>query len=224
MPRQQHNQGFTLLEMTVVLLILALLMGGIMMPLRAQTEYHKQQRTIKELSEIKEALIGFAIIHGRLPCPSYITDPAHIDFGVEATSCSSAVSSDGYLPWKTLGVNETDVWGTRQNTASGSMPGHWRYRVDNNFVHSIQLNTAFSNNLSIRNNSGTAITTTIERPVAIIYSTGANLHADGENADYEASGGVYQSDVQSTQFDDVLVWITRPILMYRMVSAGKLPS
>lgn len=221
---QQHNQGFSLLEMTIVLLILGLLMSGIMMPLRAQTEYHKQQKTIKELSEIKDALIGFAIIHGRLPCPSYITDPAHIDFGVEAVSCSSAVSSDGYLPWKTLGVNETDAWGTRQGNASGSMLGYWRYRVDNNFVHSIQLNTAFSNNLSIRNNSGTAITTTIERPVAIIYSTGANLHADGENADYEASGGVYQSDVQSTQFDDVLVWITRPILMYRMVSAGKLPS
>ena len=59
--------------------------------------------------------------------------------------------------------------------------------------------------------------------MAIIYSTGKNRLADGENADYEVSNGVYESDVQSTDFDDHLVWISRPLLMNRMVSAGKLP-
>lgn len=220
-----HHQGFSLIEMTIVLLIFSLLVGGMLMPLQAQRAQQKQQQTAKSLAEIKEALIGFAMIHGRLPCPSYITDPAHIDFGVEASSCTATASGEAYLPWKSLGVSETDAWGTRQDNASGSMPGYWRYRVDKKFVSTFKLDTPLSSSeLKILNNTGSRITTAAEAPVAIIYSTGPNLHADGENADYEATGGVYQSDVQSTRFDDVLIWITRPILMYRMVSAGKLPS
>lgn len=217
-------QGFSLLEMAVVLIMLALLMGGMLMPLQAQFEYQKLRQTNQSLAEIKDALIGFAMIHGRLPCPSYITNPAQADFGVEASSCDATVSSDGYLPWKTIGVNETDAWGTRQSSASGGMIGYWRYRVDKNFTTNIQLNTSFANSLSIVNSRGNHITTTSERPVAIIYSTGKNLSAEGENADYEATSGTYQSDVQSTSFDDILIWVTRPLLMYRMVSAGKLAS
>ncbi|MEK9825339.1 MAG: prepilin-type N-terminal cleavage/methylation domain-containing protein [Methylotenera sp.] len=225
MPSQQSSQGFSLLEMTVVLLVLALLMGGMLMPLRTQFEYQKQQQTAKSLTEIKEALIGYAIIHGRLPCPTFITDPAHADFGVEATSCAAAVASDGYLPWKSLGVNETDAWGIRQTAASAGMVGYWRYRVDTKFSSTFKFDTTFSSSeLRVIDNAGTRITTAAEAPMAVVYSTGKNLRADGENADYEATGGVYQSDVQSKTFDDMLIWITRPLLMYRMVSAGKLPS
>lgn len=218
------KSGFSLLEMSVVLLILGLLIGGMFMPLQAQWEHNKRQQTTKTLAEIKEALIGFAILNGRFPCPSFITDPAHIDFGVEAVSCAtSSATHDGFLPWKSLGVSETDAWGTPQEHAAGSMLGYWRYRVDRSFAVSLKFDTLFSDNLQIRNNSGGILTTTTEHPVAVIYSTGKNLHADSENAHYEATSGVYQSDVQSTGFDDMLIWITRPLLMNRMVSAGKLP-
>ena len=220
------HSGFSLLEMTVVLLILGLLIGGMLIPLQAQTEYRKRQQTIKDLSEIKEALIGFAILNGRFPCPSFITDPAHIEFGVEAISCASgSATRDGFLPWKSLGVSETDAWGLAQRDASGNMLGYWRYRVDRNFsvLIDMKMTLSSSDGLGIRNSAAESLTTTTERPIAVIYSTGKNLHADGENADYEASAGVYQSDVQSNGFDDILIWITRPLLMNRMVSAGKLP-
>lgn len=218
------KSGFSLLEMTVVLLILGLLMGGLWMPLQAQIEYRKRQQTAHALAEIKEALIGFAILNGRFPCPSFVSDPAHIEFGVAAVTCPRAsASSEGYLPWKTLGVSEADAWGLTQTTVAGGMQGYWRYRVDENYVGIFSFTTQFSDQLQIRNSLGNALTTTTERPIAVIYSTGKNLHADGENADYEASAGLYQSDVQSTSFDDMLIWITRPLLMNRMVSAGKLP-
>jgi prepilin-type N-terminal cleavage/methylation domain-containing protein len=218
------KSGFSLLEMTVVLLILGLLMGGLLMPLQAQTEYRKRQQTASALAEIKEALIGFAILNGRLPCPSFVSDPAHIEFGVAAVTCPrTSARSEGYLPWKTLGVSETDAWGVTQITGAGGMQGYWRYRVDENYAEIFSFTTEFSDKLQIRNSLGNALTTTTERPIAVIYSTGKNLHADDENADYEASAGLYQSDVQSTSFDDMLIWITPPLLMNRMVSAGKLP-
>jgi hypothetical protein len=40
---------------------------------------------------------------------------------------------------------------------------------------------------------------------------------------FETTGGVYQSDVPGPNFDDILIWISRPILFNRMVAAGKLP-
>jgi hypothetical protein len=40
---------------------------------------------------------------------------------------------------------------------------------------------------------------------------------------YEGTSGTYQADVPSTTFDDILIWISRPLLMNRMVAAGKLP-
>lgn len=223
--KRLYKCGFSLLEMTVVLLILGLLIGGLLMPLQAQNDYHKRQQTNKALAEIKEALIGFAMINGRFPCPSVITDPASVEFGVEAISCPQiSANADGYLPWKTLGVAETDAWGIAQHASSGGMLGYWRYRVDRRFAIAFDMTATFSvDALKVQDNAGNSLTTTAERPIVIIYATGKNLHADGENADYETTAGVYQSDVQSAIFDDMLIWISRPLLMNRMVSAGKLP-
>jgi len=40
---------------------------------------------------------------------------------------------------------------------------------------------------------------------------------------FEPTAAVYQADVPSTAFDDILIWISRPILFNRMVAAGRLP-
>lgn len=222
--------GFTLIELAIVMVIFGLMLTGMLIPLQTQTEHRKLQQTREDLMEIKEALIGFAMMRGRLPCPSYAIDPADPDFGVEHAACATvSAARDGYLPWKTLGVAEKDAWGRTQASASDGMSGYWRYRVDRNFVGTaeklITLNTDFSTDaLEIKNSAGLSLTTSAEKPVAIIYSTGRNLTADANNANYEIHHGIYQSDVPSTHFDDILLWISRPILMNRMVLAGKLAS
>ena len=108
--------------------------------------------------------------------------------------------------------------------------GYWRYRVDRNFTKTFTLNTGFgtcpsatTDCLTIKDNNGNNITTTTERPVAIVFSTGKNLTADGQNATFELTSGIYQSDAPTPTFDDILVWISRPQLFNRMVAAGKLP-
>ena len=215
--------GFTLVEMAVVLVILALMFGGLFVPLSAQIDQRNYSETRQRMSEIKEALIGFAMINGRFPCPSTVTDPSSAGFGIEAASCSSSAMSEGYLPWKTLGVNDTDAWGEVQKTSTGGMTGYWRYRVDRNFSVAFDMTKVLLDNLQVQDGVGNALTTDAGRPAVIFYSTGKNRLADGENADYEVSNGVYESDVQSTDFDDHLAWISRPLLMNRMVTAGKLP-
>jgi prepilin-type N-terminal cleavage/methylation domain-containing protein len=62
--------GFTLIELAIVLFIVALLLGGMLVPFSAQQEIHGRQETDRALATIREALLGFALINGRLPCPA----------------------------------------------------------------------------------------------------------------------------------------------------------
>lgn len=216
--------GFTLIEMAVVTFIIALLLGSILVPLTTQVEQRKISDTRKALDEIREALVGFAIIYGRLPCPDTDTDPTAAGYGLEEASCTAAPTSEGYLPWKSLGVAPMDAFGTVRTLTTSPRFGDWRYRVDRNFAVIFALNTSFSaDNLAVRDSNGNLVSSGVERPIAIIYSAGPNTVPDGQNASFEATNGTYQADVPSPTFDDILIWISRPIVFNRMVAAGKLP-
>lgn len=223
--RKDCQQGFTLVEMAIVLMIVGLLLGGMLVPLSAQMEQRNVTDTRKQLDEIQQAMIGYVIINGSFPCPTTTVDPASPNYGIADSPCSiTTATADGYLPWKTLGVSETDAWGSKRSSTSSPWIGYWRYRVDRNFITAFTLTTGFSSDaLTIKDNGGSNITTTTERPIAIIYSTGKNLAADGQNTNYEATSGIYQSDVPTPTFDDILIWIARPQLFNRLVTAGKLP-
>lgn len=211
--------GFTLVEMAVVLLIVALLAGGLLMPLSAQMDLRREAEARKALTEIREALLGFAAVNGRLPCPSTEPDPANANYGVED---GAACATEGFLPWKQLGVAEIDPWGTPRSSAAQARTGAWRYRVDHNFAANlIRMNTGFTDNLSIRDAAGNGLTTTSEYAVAVVFSTGPNLAADGANA--WPVDNVYQAGERSPSFDDTLIWLGRPILVSRLVAVGRLP-
>ncbi len=231
----RRSGGFSLVEMAIVLAIIALLMAGLLPTLSGQIEQSRRTETRKQLDEIQQALLGFAIINGRLPCPTTEANPSATLYGQEPTTgCAGLPTSEGYLPWKTLGVSETDAWGIKRTSTSSPWTGYWRYRPDRNFTTAFNLSTGFSSDkLSIVDNNNSLITPptggclntnpTSECPVAIVYSTGPNLSQDGQNTTFQATNAIYQSDVPGTTFDDMLIWISRPQLFNRMVTAGKLP-
>jgi prepilin-type N-terminal cleavage/methylation domain-containing protein len=212
--------GFTLVEMAIVLAVVALLLGGLLPTISSQMEQAQRKETRSSLSEIQQALLGYAIIYGQLPCPTSITDPADEDYGISPDTCNVAPTTEGYLPWKTLGVSEVDGWGVKRNAETDLWIGYWRYRLDRNFSTQFNLSTGFADTLAIKDNALNYITTKTEPPVAIVFSTGKDLTENAENAVFN---NTYQSDNPSTTFDDMLIWVSRPQLFNRMVSAGKLP-
>lgn len=233
--------GFSLIELAMVLLIISLLLGGLLVPLATQMESRQRSDAEQQLDRIKEALIGFAIVNGRLPFCTKETDPAAAGYGMEDATCNPAdptLTADNILPWKTLGLNTgMDPWGVQRTATTDPWLGYWRYRVHSTFSSatpfSLTSDPSASNRLCVKDASGNLLVSTSETPVAIIYSTGADREASGENAAYEdasvsadcvaSSPIVYQGGPVSGDFDDITTWLTRPLLFNRMVTVGRLP-
>ena len=119
------QQGFSLVEMAIVLVILGFVLGALLLPLRAQREQAAQIQTEYTLENAKQALLGYAQQQGRLPCPATNNGTATFpdDTGNanplggthNITPPSPAVPNcavqSGFFPAATLGIQPTDAQG-----------------------------------------------------------------------------------------------------------------
>jgi prepilin-type N-terminal cleavage/methylation domain-containing protein len=238
------RSGFTLIEMAIVLMIVGLLLGGVFVPLSAQMEQRNNSDTQKALSEIKEAIIGYALANGQLPCPAVPTiATGQANAGIARTPPCTGASSTGVLPWATLGVSETDAWGNR-----------YTYRVTSDFADAIGNSTyggctpspipalaSFGlcsvGNLNVLSAASGGTTIAANVPAVIIshgkngagaYTPNGTQLAVSSNADEQGNSdgstdNNYVSHTPTSTFDDLVVWISPNILLNRMVTAGKLP-
>jgi len=98
---KQLQHGFTLIEMAIVLLILAALLSYTFMPLRAQLETAHIKEARGKLAEIEQAIYGFAIATGRLPCPTLPGQGGLSQPQPPGAACSNAI---GFVPSVILGL------------------------------------------------------------------------------------------------------------------------
>jgi len=68
--RHRRSRGFTLVELAVVIMVVGLLLGGLVATLDAQATARSAAQTEQSLQLARDAVIGFAIRNGRLPCPA----------------------------------------------------------------------------------------------------------------------------------------------------------
>jgi prepilin-type N-terminal cleavage/methylation domain-containing protein len=234
----EKNEGFTLVEIAIVLAIIGLLLAMIIPPLGAQRDIRDRNETQGILNNAKEALIGYALVNRFLPCP----DTDAIPDGIEnrrSDGTGTCVDDEGILPWNTLGIKNTDSWNN-----------YFGYRADATFSNSVTLFTIDdANNASgiVINGESGALVSANSRPAAIVISDGSNgfgaintIQATPTNKqpappataldETENTNGnvtfVSHVPTQSgsvNEFDDLLVWISPKILINRMVIVGRLP-
>lgn len=231
-----RTSGFTLVEIAIVLVIVGLIIGGLVTPLAAQMEQRKISDTQKSLDDAREALLGFALRNGYLPCPAISAS-----LGLEdrsATGCSDD-KRQGFLPWATLGLPKLDSWNHL-----------FRYSVTPAFANSkdlFKLTTPRDISVSTRDAGGTLVPATgVADTVAVILSHGKNgfgavsdqgvtlIDTSGSNPDektnqelagvnFVARGISDNPAAPGGEFDDLVVWVSPNILYSRMVAAQKLP-
>lgn len=260
--KPDKSAGLTLVEMAMVLAIVSLLLAGLLPTISGQMERQRINQTRKQLEDIRQALTGFAVINGRLPCPAQASlDTRSANAGKEALSagnacaCQSSGSTTaiygsatqcsqssvaGVLPWATLGLPESDAWGRR-----------FTYRVASHFADRIAANTygtgcnpgvnLITSSFAICSPGAPDIYDTSggklvykNVPLVVIshgingnggFTTAGSRLAEGagdelENSDDDLS---FVNHEFTTDFDDLVIWVSPNSLINRMVSAGKLP-
>lgn len=209
---RRESSGFSLVEMAIVLVIVGVLLGGLLPTISSQMEQQRRKETLKYMDEVRDALLGYAVVTSRLPCPA--TD----DNGTAAVTCTTTASQIGKLPYKDLGVVDKDAFGSVLV-----------YAVTKEFASSaapFTLSTVGAEN-TMRVCTAAACTANLtNNAVAVIISRGANWAGtpstdETENTDPDTD--FVSHDFTQGGFDDLVIWLSPNILFNRMVVAGKLP-
>ncbi len=215
----REAQGFTLIEMAVVLLIVGLLLGGLLQPLANRMEQERRRDTTAYLENVQEALVGFALVNGRLPCPDTDGD------GVEnTTGCQnlSTTFNSGDLPWATLGVASADAWG-----------GTVSYAVNGAFTTTFSLTTSGGGAgvLSVYDSAATGCSgstgqVAVDVPAIFFSDAKRDFSSSDEQENRDGDACFIDRDysaIAGSEFDDLVNWVAPTILFNRMVAAGRLP-
>lgn len=209
-------RGFTLVELAIVLVIVALLTSGLMVGIAAQRNAAENTDAQRQLENIREALLGFAMANGRLPCPA---DPALTSgFEDRPNPNSPCNRTFGVIPWTTLGLHVTDPWGRRFTYFANA---DFTAPLPSGALASFTLGT--TGNANVKDSAGGANNIASSLP-AVIVSHGSN--GVGTSADEQENANstlTFVSRTPGNNFDDLVIWIVPSILNARMVAAGRLP-
>jgi len=245
----RHATGFTITEMAVVLVIVALLLGGLIVPLSTQHDIVNFNATQITIDDVRDALVGFAIANDRLPCPAAgATGGAESPIG--GGTCTNAY--DGFVPAVTLGLPTRDPYGYLLDAWGNKI--HYAVTTANSKAFTTQngmksyaggfgllapdLYVCTTATWTTSTSCGTApgspppTTTLANKAIAVIFSTGKNTATGGTGADEAANLAnkpffVFHEPRPATsangEFDDIVTWLSPNILYNRMVAAGRLP-
>jgi prepilin-type N-terminal cleavage/methylation domain-containing protein len=142
------RRGFTLIELAIVMFIVSLLVGGMLLPLSAQQDIKSLRDTTRALETARDALLGFAVINERLPCPATANSSGRETFcsnqtypctGAEEysydTPTNNGICFDYYgafLPSVTLGLQPIDNNGFALDDWGSNPANRLRYSVSTN--------------------------------------------------------------------------------------------
>lgn len=233
---KNKQNGFSLVEIAIVLVIVGFMIGGLVTPLTVQIEQRKVSETQKALEDAREALAGFALRNGYLPCPAVSASNGLED---RAGTVCSEEKRQGFLPWATLGLPKLDSW------------SHiLRYSVTPAFCDSgnrFSLKTLRDISVRGRDSAGQIVAATAPNDIpAVIMSHGKNGFGAVSDQGVPVAGGaagnldeIGNSDLAGTtfmartigssaaspggEFDDQVVWLSPNVLFNRMVAAQRLP-
>jgi len=178
------TRGFTLLELSIVLIIIALVTGMAVTSGISVIATARQVATQNKMAAIDKAMLAFRTANNRLPCPGDLTiTPGSANYGVEGANqgtcvggtpsanfwnASSPCTVEGGVPAATLGLSPDfmyDGWGNRL-----------RYAVDISTTTTnafLSLPLTYNGTITVNDGNGNARS---GKTVYVVVSHGANGH------------------------------------------------
>lgn len=248
---QRHSivqLGFSLFELSVVLVIVGLLSSGLMLAVAVQQDVAANSQARNQLDNAADALLGFAVRHGRLPCPAAPASSGE-ESPVGGGNCSHPWN--GLLPAITLGilpVNEQghaiDPWGnpiryavsTVTHPACGATPclsseNGLQNAWNSETKPTLDLHVCNSaKDSSVGHNAECAAGRLLTRDAAaVIFSLGKNGRQAATSEDESSNQNndrlfvAHDLTAAPSEFDDQVSWVSANILYSRLLAAGRLP-
>ncbi len=222
----RFGTGFTLIELTVVMLVIGLLGGSILATGAVLQQLNEERHARRDIHDIREALIGYATSSAVpvLPCPDRDND------GVEDRLGGNCLANNGSLPWRTLGLGRHDPWGWR-----------YSYHVDASFTTSTGIDLSTYGSLRVCGDDLCTMVIAEDIPV-IVLSHGKNgygawrddgsvntapvgpheLENTNSTGDFVAHARSESGGAQG-EFDDIVGWLSSHRLKYYLIRAARLP-
>ncbi len=229
------TRGFTLLEMSLVLVVMGLVLVGLTRPLLHSREQLLIKREALQVSQAHEALLGFAARYGRLPCPA-----TELSGGEEAATVDGCQRYTGYLPTVDLGLNgpldsqgrllnpwhqplryalsaaDADTDGVADFAVAGAMRRAGLSQLNGDLAV-FHWQGAGCDDLQLRASHVVAV---LHSPGRLAYNSRAEVLNRDAGTDY-ASGAFSRS--QACGYDDRVAWLSDSSLFTVMLRARLLP-
>lgn len=122
----RHRRGFSLLELSIVLLIVSVMIGTGLSGWMAYLDRTRREATVTRQADVRTAIEAFVAREGRLPCPSSFAQPlGTAEYGRETDCTQPAVTGvdeignvlrRGQIPFRTLNLPyelTLDGWGNQ---------------------------------------------------------------------------------------------------------------
>jgi prepilin-type N-terminal cleavage/methylation domain-containing protein len=250
-----RHRGFTLVELAMVVLIVALLLGGMLGMYSRQVELSKISDTKRTLETVRDALVGFAAANGRLPCPATsASNGLEAPAGGTCTVSTVSMPGVGFVPASTLALTPVDnqgflldAWGSRvryavtisspissEFTTQGQIRAKLTDLDPNTPAPDLQVCSTATGVTGAGTGSAAcaSASTLTTNAVAVIFSVGKNGVLGGtggagtdesKNLDGDRvfiSHESASSSAPNGEFDDILIWLSPPILYNRILSGG----
>ncbi len=240
----KKQNGFTLIEIAIVLLIVSIILGYTLAMAPRQQELKQFKQAKQEMTEINEAILSFAQVHGYLPCPALVASngfECRNDDGTTGNCDNTPPENDkecdvwaGFVPAKTLGI-------VGDYNADGLLQDPWnqpyRYHVvdddddsdgDSDFVIEGEISDVGMKDLDPDLKVCTTATCAsadeiVDNAVVVIVSTGKNRESTTDQNENTDSDTDYVFKPYDEDFDDLVRWISPNILYSKMIDADQLP-
>lgn len=237
----------------VVIVILTVLMSGLAVPLAAQLQSRRTDETRRILDDAREALLGFAAAHARLPCPATEASAGEESFAPGAGPADGACSTffAGWLPGAALGMAPLDnagfvrdAWNHRIRYAvfGGTAVGGVANPLTRDSGMRMATLPALANashylyicstaTAASASGCGPAANQLTRRAAFVVFSLGpsaGDAPARGSDEARNLAGApVFVSHeptaVPGDEFDDMVTWAPVHLVVNRLLAAGQLP-